>query len=58
MQRIVLEPDIANEKSVALLRRLGAELGPVTEIPAPMPDLPPKTAQFAFISRPGPLASA
>ncbi len=52
VQRIVLEPDIANEKSVALLQRLGAELGPVTEIPAPMPDLPAKTAQFAFLSRP------
>ncbi|TGN63462.1 GNAT family N-acetyltransferase [Nocardioides eburneiflavus] len=52
VQRIVLEPDVANEKSIALLQRHGAELGPVTEIPAPVPDLPPKTAQLAFIHRP------
>jgi penicillin amidase len=51
VQRIVLEPDVANEKSIALLLRHGAELGPVTEIPAPLPDLPPKTAQLAFIRR-------
>lgn len=51
VQRIVLEPDVANEKSIALLVRHGAELGPVTEIPAPLPDLPPKTAQLAFITR-------
>ena len=53
VQRVVLEPDVANARSIALLQRMGAELGPVTEIPAPMPDLPAKTAQFAFISRPG-----
>jgi penicillin amidase len=52
VQRIVLEPDVANEKSIALLQRHGAVLGPVAEIPAPLPDLPPKTAQFAFIHRP------
>lgn len=52
VQRIVLEPDVANEKSIALLRRHGAELGPLTKIPAPMPDLAPKTAQLAFITRP------
>ncbi len=51
VRRVVLEPDVANHKSVALLQRLGAELGPVTEIPAPMPDLPPKTAQLAFLRR-------
>ena len=28
---------------------MGAELGPVAEIPPPMPDLPAKTAQFAFV---------
>ena len=39
-------------RSIALLERMGAELGPVAEIPAPMPDQPPKTAQFAFIPRP------
>ncbi|GAA5106509.1 hypothetical protein GCM10023339_03580 [Alloalcanivorax gelatiniphagus] len=53
VRRIVLEPDVANDKSVDLIRRLGAELGPVTQVPAPMPDLPPKTAQFAFLTRPG-----
>jgi penicillin G amidase len=52
VERIVLEPDIDNAKSVALLLRLGAELGPVTEVPAPMPDLPAKRAQFAFFARP------
>jgi penicillin amidase len=51
VRRIVLEPDVANEKSIALLQRHGAELGPLAEIPAPMPDLPPKTAQLAFIHR-------
>lgn len=53
VQRLVLEPDAANDKSVALMLRMGAELGPVTEVPAPMPDLPPKRAQFAFVARPG-----
>lgn len=52
VQRIVLEPDTGNDKSVALMLRMGAELGPVTEVPAPMPDLPPKKAQFAFVTRP------
>lgn len=54
VQRVVLEPDVDNEKSLALLLRHGAELGPVAEIPPPMPDLPPKRAQFAFLSRPTP----
>ncbi|SEB83869.1 penicillin amidase [Nocardioides exalbidus] len=49
--RLVLEPDVDNAASIALLRRLGAELGPVTEVPAPMPDLPAKKAQFAFLAR-------
>jgi penicillin G amidase len=42
--RIVMEPDVRNEKSVGLLRRLGATLGPVVELPG-------KTAQFAFLER-------
>lgn len=42
IRRIVLEPDLANDSSIELLTRLGAELGPVVELPA-------KTAQFAFI---------
>lgn len=52
VQRLVLEPDVANARFLALLQRLGAELGPATELPAPMPDLPAKTAQFAFLARP------
>ncbi|CUR55343.1 putative Peptidase S45 penicillin amidase [metagenome] len=51
VRRIVLEPDVDNEKSLALLLRLGAELGPVVEIPPPLPDLPVKTAQLAFLLR-------
>lgn len=42
VERIVLEPDAANEQSIALLLRLGAALGPVVEMPG-------KTAQFAFL---------
>jgi penicillin amidase len=52
VRRLVLEPDIDNASSLALMHRLGAELGPVAEIPAPMPDLPPKKAQFLFLARP------
>jgi penicillin amidase len=52
VERIVLEPDADNAKSLALMLRLGCELGPVAEIPAPMPDLPAKRAQFAFLARP------
>ncbi|EON22394.1 MULTISPECIES: GNAT family N-acetyltransferase [Nocardioides] len=42
VERIVLEPDAANERSIALLIRLGAALGPVVELPG-------KTAQFVFL---------
>lgn len=52
VQRIVMEPDVRNEKSIALVHRLADELGPVVELPHPVPGLPPKTAQFAFIRRP------
>jgi len=52
VQRVVLEPDVANAKSLALLERHGAELGAVIRIPAPLPDLPPKTARLAFFHRP------
>ena len=45
IRRVVLEPDLDNESSIALLTRLGAVLGPVVELPG-------KTAQFAFIDRP------
>lgn len=52
VQRIVMEPDVRNEKSIALVHRYADELGPVVELPHPVPGLPPKTAQFAFLSRP------
>ncbi|KNX38420.1 GNAT family N-acetyltransferase [Luteipulveratus halotolerans] len=42
--RIVFEPDARNDKSVAVLHRLGAEIGPQV-------DLPHKRAQFGFLTR-------
>lgn len=44
VQRVVMEPDVENQKSRAVLDRLGTELGPQA-------DLPGKRAQFAFITR-------
>ncbi|KRF20008.1 hypothetical protein ASG90_20005 [Nocardioides sp. Soil797] len=44
VQRIVLEPDVRNEKSLSLMNRLQASRGPRAE-------LPDKTAQFAFVER-------
>lgn len=41
-RRVVLEPDVRNERSIAFALRAGAELGPVVE-------LPHKTAQLAFL---------
>lgn len=52
VQRLVMEPDVRNEKSIALVHRHADDLGPVVELPHPVPGLPPKTAQFAFIRRP------
>lgn len=52
VKRVVLEPDVRNEKSIALVHRFADELGPVVELPHLVPGLPPKTAQFAFIHRP------
>lgn len=43
-RRLVLEPDVANISSIALLTRMGATLGPVVALPG-------KTAQFAFLER-------
>lgn len=51
VKRVVLEPDVRNEKSIALVHRFADELGPVVELPHTVPGLPPKTAQFAFIHR-------
>lgn len=42
-RRIVLEPDVRNAKSVSLFRDLGAEMGPVVQMPH-------KRAQFAFLT--------
>jgi penicillin amidase len=44
VQRVVVEPDARNLKSVALVTRLGMELGPVVELST-------KPAQLAFLSR-------
>ena len=44
VRRVVLEPDVRNERSIALLCRAGAVLGPVRPLPG-------KTAQFAFVDR-------
>lgn len=45
VRRIVVEPDVLNERSVGRFRREGFEAGPVV-------DLGHKTAQLAFLPRP------
>ncbi|MCW2850598.1 MAG: Penicillin acylase [Nocardioides sp.] len=44
VERIVAEPDARNDKAVALVERLGFELGPVVELST-------KPARLAFLSR-------
>jgi len=44
VRRVVAEPDARNTKAVALVRRLGFELGPVVQLAA-------KPAQLAFLTR-------
>jgi RimJ/RimL family protein N-acetyltransferase len=44
VQRVVAEPDARNDKAVALVRRLGFELGPVVELST-------KPAQLCFLTR-------
>lgn len=44
VQRLVVEPDARNDKAVALVTRLGFELGPVVELST-------KPAQLAFLTR-------
>jgi penicillin amidase len=44
VRRILVEPDVRNEKSVALVRRLGMELGPVVQLST-------KPAQLAYLTR-------
>ncbi|MEU6193790.1 GNAT family N-acetyltransferase [Streptomyces sp. NPDC047061] len=53
--RIVVDPDVRNEKAVARFRRQGFELGPAVVLPEiDLPDvhLPEKHAQLAFLTRP------
>jgi hypothetical protein len=47
----VLEPDAGNAAAVARVERMGCVLGPVAWVDGPMPELPGKTAQFAFMTR-------
>ncbi|MEW1772749.1 GNAT family N-acetyltransferase [Streptomyces sp. NPDC086777] len=53
--RIVVDPDVRNEKAIARFRRQGFELGPAVVLPEiDLPDvhLPEKRAQLAFLTRP------
>ncbi|MGV9449637.1 GNAT family N-acetyltransferase [Streptomyces sp. NPDC003635] len=53
-QRVVVDPDVANEKAVARFLRQGFEPGPVVTLPEiDIPDvyLPEKKAQLAFLRR-------
>ncbi|WP_308310443.1 GNAT family N-acetyltransferase [Streptomyces sp. CC210A] len=53
-ERIVAEPDAANEKAVALLVRSGFALGPevvLPEVVLPEVHLPEKRARLAFLSK-------
>lgn len=47
-RRLVLEPDLRNAASVALLERLGAERGPLVDLRTSISEKP---AQFFFLSR-------
>jgi RimJ/RimL family protein N-acetyltransferase len=52
--RIVVDPDVRNEKAIARFRRQGFELGPAVVLPEiDIPDvhLPEKHAQLAFLTR-------
>jgi penicillin amidase len=56
VQRLVVEPDVRNTRAVALVERIGGELGPVVD-ELPMPGGGTKPAQFAVLERTGvPLA--
>ncbi|MFF5144213.1 GNAT family N-acetyltransferase [Streptomyces sp. NPDC013157] len=53
--RIVVDPDVRNEKAIARFRRQGFGLGPAVVLPeVDVPDvhLPEKHAQLAFLTRP------
>ncbi|MDH6215196.1 GNAT family N-acetyltransferase [Streptomyces pseudovenezuelae] len=52
--RVVVDPDVRNEKAIARFLRLGFEPGPVVVLPEiDLPDvhLPEKKAQLAFLAR-------
>lgn len=51
VRRLVVEPDARNAPAVARLERMGCVLGPVAWVDGPLPELPGKTAQFAFMTR-------
>jgi penicillin amidase len=48
VERLVFEPDVRNEKPLALLRRVGAEEGPVVHV---VTEHMEKDAQFFFLTR-------
>lgn len=50
-RRIVVEPDARNQAAIDRMVRMGCVLGPVTFVPGPLPEIPGKTAQFAFLER-------
>ncbi|MFJ4644994.1 GNAT family N-acetyltransferase [Streptomyces bobili] len=53
-RRVVVDPDVRNEKALARFLRQGFEVGPVVTLPEiDLPDvyLPEKTAQLAFLRR-------
>ncbi|MEU1275835.1 GNAT family N-acetyltransferase [Streptomyces sp. NPDC005799] len=53
-RRIVVDPDVRNDKAIARFLRQGFEAGPVVVLPEiDLPDvhLPAKTAQLAFLDR-------
>ncbi|MFM9708361.1 GNAT family N-acetyltransferase [Streptomyces galilaeus] len=53
-RRVVVDPDVRNEKALARFVRQGFEVGPVVTLPEiDLPDvhLPEKTAQLAFLRR-------
>ncbi|MFD5538367.1 GNAT family N-acetyltransferase [Streptomyces sp. NPDC127079] len=54
-RRIVVDPDVRNEKAIARFRSQGFELGPAVVLPEiDLPDvyLPEKHARLAFLTRP------
>lgn len=52
VRRLVVEPDLRNTASLALVQRLGFRLGPVVDA-LPTPGGGSKPARFAFLERPG-----